>query len=215
MTLTPLPTSLDTPLRDFLSRWQVNRLRFFGSQARGDARDDSDLDLVVEFRPNAHPTLLTLSRMRDELAELFGRDVDLLTEQGLRQMRNPYRRKSILSSLEHLMATDDAILFDMLDSAKLAIAYVGETSADQLGQDSMRLDAVLRRITVIGEAAKRLSPAAAKRLPDLPFNQMAKMRDFVVHRYEHVDATIVHETVRQDLTVLVERVQQMLDAESE
>jgi predicted nucleotidyltransferase len=55
----------------------VSALWVFGSVARGDARPDSDVDLLVDFAPGARPSLLTLSAMREDLAEALGRPVDL------------------------------------------------------------------------------------------------------------------------------------------
>ena len=84
-------------------RFGVQRLRLFGSQARGDARPDSDVDVLVEFRPEQRVTLFDLSDMRDALSEVFqGRSVDLATDTVL---RNPYRRATIEPTLQTLYAT--------------------------------------------------------------------------------------------------------------
>jgi predicted nucleotidyltransferase len=80
-------------LADLCSRWQVVELAVFGSTARGEARDASDVDLLVKFRPGAPWSSLDLIDMREELAVLFGRPVDLVEEGAI---RNPYRRASIL-----------------------------------------------------------------------------------------------------------------------
>lgn len=72
----------------------VNKLGVFGSFARGTARADSDLDLLVSFeRP---VSLLTQIRMERELSELLGVKVDLVTEQGL----SPYLRDQIHAELK-------------------------------------------------------------------------------------------------------------------
>ncbi|MGE3551245.1 MAG: nucleotidyltransferase family protein [Geobacter sp.] len=72
----------------------VNKLGVFGSFARGTARADSDLDLLVSFeRP---VSLLTQIRMERELSELLGVKVDLVTELGL----SPYLRDQIHAELK-------------------------------------------------------------------------------------------------------------------
>lgn len=64
----------------FCRHHQVRRLALFGSHLKGTARNDSDVDLLVEFLPEAHPTLLDLAQMEIELsAFLGGRTVDLRT----------------------------------------------------------------------------------------------------------------------------------------
>jgi uncharacterized protein len=84
----PPPDKLEALCR----RWKIATLTLFGSQARGDARPDSDVDLLVEYRPDAEWSLFDVARLRDELAELFGRPVDLI---GERNVTNPYRLASI------------------------------------------------------------------------------------------------------------------------
>jgi predicted nucleotidyltransferase len=64
-----------------LSRMHVRALSVFGSRARGDARSDSDLDMLVEFsRPVG---LIHFTKVRNYLSAALGRDVDLVTEGGL------------------------------------------------------------------------------------------------------------------------------------
>ena len=60
---------------------------------RPDFRPDSDVDVPVSFAPEARWTLFDLVTMQDELEEIFGREVDLVEREGL---RNPFRRRAIL-----------------------------------------------------------------------------------------------------------------------
>jgi len=68
-------------------------LALFGSVLRNDFRPDSDVDVLVSFEPESPWTLWDLSRMREELREIFGREVDLVEKKAL---RNPFRRLAIL-----------------------------------------------------------------------------------------------------------------------
>lgn len=62
----------------------IRRLSLFGSQLKGTARPDSDVDLLVEFEPEARPTLLDVARIEIELSQaLGGRKVDVRTPQDL------------------------------------------------------------------------------------------------------------------------------------
>jgi len=81
-------------IAEFCRRWKVKELAFFGSVLREDFRADSDVDVLVTFAPDAPWTLWDLSRMREELAAIFGREVDLVEKKGL---RNPFRRQAILA----------------------------------------------------------------------------------------------------------------------
>jgi predicted nucleotidyltransferase len=84
----------------FCKKWGVSEFSFFGSVLTDDFRPDSDIDVLVAFEEDAKHTLFDLVEMQDELKEVFGREVDLLTRRGVEQSRNYIRRKSILSSLE-------------------------------------------------------------------------------------------------------------------
>lgn len=65
-------------------RHRIHKLSLFGSQLKGTARPDSDIDLLVEFEPDATPNLLTMARIEIELSELLGgRRVDLRTAEDL------------------------------------------------------------------------------------------------------------------------------------
>ena len=62
----------------------IRRLALFGSQLKGSAGPDSDVDLLVEFLPQTRPTLLDMARIEIELSQaLGGRKVDLRTPQDL------------------------------------------------------------------------------------------------------------------------------------
>ena len=73
-------------LGDFCRRNGVARLSRFGSRLRKEARDDSDLDLLVEFLPGRRVSLFDIGGMIFELSEKFGIQVDLRTPEDLSPM---------------------------------------------------------------------------------------------------------------------------------
>ena len=83
-------------------RYGVAELALFGSVLRDDFRADSDVDVLVSFGPEAHPSLLELVELREDLKDVFGREVDLVERAGL---RNPFRRRAILSTAEVVYAS--------------------------------------------------------------------------------------------------------------
>jgi predicted nucleotidyltransferase len=74
----------------------VRRLRVFGSRARGEARAQSDLDLLVDLRPGRD--LLDLAGFKLDLEEALGCKVDVVTEKSL----SPYLRERILAEARPL-----------------------------------------------------------------------------------------------------------------
>ena len=82
-------------LEVFCRKWRVRELFLFGSVLRDDFGPDSDVDVLVSFDEDAPWSLWDLIALQDELAELFGRPVDLVEGEGL---RNPFRRRRILET---------------------------------------------------------------------------------------------------------------------
>ena len=87
-------------LMDICKQHQVRELALFGSAVRGELRPDSDLDILVDFEPEARIGFMTLGRMARELSELLGRRVDLVPKEGLK----PAIRAAVLAEAEALFA---------------------------------------------------------------------------------------------------------------
>jgi predicted nucleotidyltransferase len=84
-------------IADFCRRHHIRRLSVFGSALREDFREDSDVDILVEFEPGHAPGLLKFARMERELAQLLGgRKVDLRTPEDLSR----YFREEVLKEAE-------------------------------------------------------------------------------------------------------------------
>ncbi len=87
-------------IADFCRRWKITELALFGSVLRDDFRPDSDVDVLVTYAPDAEWSLFDAIEMQDELAELLGREVDLVGRRGIERSSNWIRREAILSSAE-------------------------------------------------------------------------------------------------------------------
>ena len=81
-------------------RYHVRELALFGSAARGEMRSDSDVDLLVDFMPDARIGLLELSALTRELSQMVGRAVDLALEPALK----PLVRAEVLAEAQTLYA---------------------------------------------------------------------------------------------------------------
>jgi predicted nucleotidyltransferase len=93
-------------LADLCRRYGVRELSVFGSAARGEMRPDSDIDLLVEFLPDAEIGLLEHAGLMLDLAELLGRKVDLVSKRALK----PLIRESILQEARPVGGADDRFL---------------------------------------------------------------------------------------------------------
>ncbi|MBN1937795.1 MAG: nucleotidyltransferase family protein [Anaerolineae bacterium] len=87
-------------IADFCRRHKVRQIQLFGSALRQDFDTESDVDVLVEFEPDAQVGFMALSRMQRELSELFQRPVDLVPQDGLK----PRIREAVLSSAEVIYA---------------------------------------------------------------------------------------------------------------
>jgi predicted nucleotidyltransferase len=90
----------ETELSDLCRRYHVRELSFFGSAARGEMRPDSDIDLLVDFLPDAGIDLVDYAGLMLELSRFLGRKVDLVSKNGLK----PLIRDSVLESARLLYA---------------------------------------------------------------------------------------------------------------
>ena len=90
-------------LRDFCRRWKVTEFALFGSVTRPEEfRADSDVDVLARFAPDAPWSLFDWVTMEDELAEIFGRSVDLVEREAVEGSDNRFRKRSILGSAVEL-----------------------------------------------------------------------------------------------------------------
>lgn len=88
-------------IENFCRKWKVVELALFGSVLRDDFRPDSDIDVLVTFTDDCGWSLWDLFDMRDELHLIFGREVDLIEKDAL---RNPFRKREILKNYEVVYA---------------------------------------------------------------------------------------------------------------
>ncbi len=90
----------EAALAELCRRYHVVELSVFGSAARGEMRPDSDIDLLVEFLPEAEVDLFDHAGLMLDLAGLLGQKVDLVSKNGLK----PMIRDSVLEEARLLYA---------------------------------------------------------------------------------------------------------------
>ncbi len=88
--------------------------------------------------------------------------------------------------------------------------YTAGISFDQFVSDSKTFDAVVRNLIIIGEAARQISPEVEITFPDIPWAEMRALRNFLTHEYDRVEATVIWDTIRNDLPPLVPALENLL-----
>ncbi|MCB2156723.1 DUF86 domain-containing protein [bacterium] len=107
------------------------------------------------------------------------------------------------------MKTDRDFLLHILDAVVDALTYASG-GEEEFFADKKTQDAILRKLEVIGEATKRLSPELKAANPDIPWRQIAGMRDKLIHDYFGVDLKLVWNVVSQVLPGFEENVRRIL-----
>ena len=107
------------------------------------------------------------------------------------------------------MKDDRAYLLHVCDAIERIRSYTSE-GRDAFMADTRTQDAVIRNIEIIGEAVKRLSEDSRSRRPDIPWSQIAGMRDVLIHHYFGVKLETVWEVVDQNLSPLRVAVEDVL-----
>jgi len=94
------------------------------------------------------------------------------------------------------------LVADMLESIARIRRYVAGMDFDAFLEDERTCDAVVRNVEIIGEASKQVPEEFKQAHPELPWQQMAGMRNRIVHDYTGVDLAIVWEVAQKALPVL-------------
>jgi uncharacterized protein with HEPN domain len=105
---------------------------------------------------------------------------------------------------------DKLYLSHILDAADRIEHYLADLELVAFLDDSLRQDGVIRQLAIIGEAVKRLSAALRSSATDVPWTDIAGIRDRLVHDYMGVDLEAVWKTAKEDVPTLREVVRRLL-----
>ena len=109
---------------------------------------------------------------------------------------------------------DAAYLLDMLLAAREALSFTEGLSYDEFARDRRTQLSVLKSVEIVGEAAAQVSEDTGQMHPAIPWRKIVGMRNRLVHVYFDVDLRIVWNTARDDLPVLVARLEPLVAPEA-
>lgn len=102
------------------------------------------------------------------------------------------------------MSERDSVLYldDIREATDKILDYTQNVSRKEFESNPMRIDAVIRNLGIIGEAARHLSEEEKRRFRDVPWREIIGMRNVVIHEYFGVNKDILWQTVTVDIPKL-------------
>ncbi len=107
---------------------------------------------------------------------------------------------------------DSLLLDDIVDAAERLVDLGRRFNTRALGEDRDTDEMVLFNVLVLGEACKRLQTETRARFPGIPWAEMARMRDVVIHHYEGLDWVVIGQVIGEDLPSLLPDLREIRDA---
>jgi uncharacterized protein with HEPN domain len=108
---------------------------------------------------------------------------------------------------------DAAYVWDIVEAARRARAFVAGMSQTDFERDPKTYFAVIAQFQIIGEAAKRASEPFQQEHPEVPWSDMARMRDWLIHHYDQVKLDVVWDTLARDVPILLTALEPLLPSE--
>lgn len=84
----------------FCQRWGISTMALFGSILRDDFTEESDIDILLTFKPDVRQGLLTLAKIKHELEEQLHRSVDITIKESIETSENWIRRREIVATAQ-------------------------------------------------------------------------------------------------------------------
>ena len=100
---------------------------------------------------------------------------------------------------------------DILDAMEKAEILLNEASYEDFIADFRINFAVVRALEIVGEATKRLPMSVRENYPDIPWRNMAGMRDRIVHGYDSINLPIVWHVVKTDIPEMKPQIRKILE----
>ena len=212
-------------IRTYCNQRPIRRLSLFGSALREDLKPESDIDMLVEYVPEADISYFDIVQQQIDFSNMIGRPVDLLTPQSL----SPYFRQEVIDSAEPLYDVggipnsrrlpvpdkpdkDRARLFHMLEAAEKACRIAGGHTRADIEKNEMLELALVKAVEIIGEAAGHVSAESRAQSPQIEWEKIVGMRNNLVHAYFRIDYDVLWQVITDKLPPLIINLKHLISA---
>lgn len=107
---------------------------------------------------------------------------------------------------------DRATLLDLRLASQRILEFIGDQDFDSFYDDSKTQSAVVLQILILGEASKRLSSGFRDRHPEIPWSDIMRMRDKLIHHYESMDPGEIWQAAKEDVPALLAILERLIGA---
>jgi len=108
------------------------------------------------------------------------------------------------------MSRNQESLIDISNAIQRILRYSQNLTRQDLELNDEKQSAILYQITIIGEATKRLSLELRQENPEVPWREMAGMRDVIVHEYDQLDLDVIWDVIHNKLPSLLRQISALI-----
>jgi len=108
------------------------------------------------------------------------------------------------------MSRNQESLIDISNAIQRILRYSQNLTRQNLELNDEKQSAILYQITIIGEATKRLSLEFRQENPEVPWREMAGMRDVIVHEYDQLDLDVIWDVIHDKLPNLLRQISALI-----
>ncbi len=190
-------------------RFGVTEISLFGSFARDEATEESDVDVVVEFE--GKPTLMTYSGAQLYLEEVFGRKVDLTTEKEIREEILPYVKRDMEGVPRPNKEREwRFIVADMINYCEEVLNFAGGLTKEAWIAQRITYDASLWNLARIGNAAKHIPPNVLDANSFIQQSAVVEMNEELIAEYWNIDDESVWDAIQFEVPALLIDLRELL-----
>ena len=198
--------------RTLSERFGVLDVALFGSTARDEAGEGSDVDVLAKFVEDAKKSRPFAAQ--SYLEDVFGCKVDLVDDRNLRTEFRPYVEEDILlgpQSRSGRMRDWKIHIRDMIGFCDRVLEIVGGMERAAFFADRDKYELALFNIERIGESANRVPQEIRDANPQIPWGDIIGARNRIIHDYDRVIEDVVWEIIQTSVPDLLPRLRRMVD----